>query len=152
MMNKTIVLILSGLLIGVAVTSWADPPSGQMSAADGHVDELKLPHGVIGVMIQVAADHIGEPAALYVMKVHKDGPAQEAGLRHGDEIVAINGIPVKGKSYEQVVSMIRGEPGTPVKLAVRGIRELTITRVASDKVASEGQPGSRGSQSESSRP
>jgi C-terminal processing protease CtpA/Prc len=138
---------LASLLTTVLVK--ADQPAGQPPYA--HREDVKVAHGVIGVVIQIAADRIGEPAALYVMQVRPDGPAHEAGLKHGDEIVAINGTPVAGKSYEQVVSMIRGEAGTPVKLEVKGTRELSIMRVPSDKF-SEGRPGSRGDPSEKTRP
>jgi C-terminal processing protease CtpA/Prc len=140
-MSMKMVLVLTGLfMIPLAAgTSSADQGVGQTPPAYGHGDDLKPPNGVIGVIIQVVADHIGEPAALYVMKVRQDGPAQQAGLRHGDEIVSVNGIPVKGKSYEQVVSMIRGEAGTPVKLEVKGIRELSIMRVDREKLMAERQ-------------
>ena len=52
-----------------------------------------------------------------------------------------------GKTYEQVVKMIRGEAGTIVKLGVKGdaeTREISITRVASDKLP-KGPAGSHGS-------
>ncbi len=141
-----------GMILLMSGTVLADQSTGQIPPAYGHGDDLKLPNGVIGVIIQVAADRIGEPAALYVMKVRQDGPAQQAGLRHGDEIVAVNGIPVRGKSYEQVVSMIRGEAGTPVKLEVKGIRDLSIVRVDGDKLMAEGQSESPGGQSGKNRP
>lgn len=131
------------------VTAKADQPTSQTPY--GHSDDGKPAPGVIGVIIQVAANRIGEPAALYVMSVRQDGPAYAAGLKHGDEIVAVNGTPVAGKSYEQVVSMIRGEAGTPVKLEIKGTRELSIMRVSSGTLT-EGQPGSRGDQSDKTRP
>lgn len=92
---------------------------------------------MIGVSLQIGAERIGDPAVLYVGMVHPEGPAQQAGLRHGDEVVTVDGTAVSGKSYEQVVKMIRGEAGTVVKLGVKGeggSRELSITRVASDKL------------------
>lgn len=135
--------------IFATVMTMADQFTNQMPS--GHGDDAKLAPGVIGVMIQVAANRIGEPAALYVMSIRRDGPAHAAGLKHGDEIVAVNGTPVAGKSYEQVVSMIRGDAGTPVKLEIKGTRELSIMRVSSDKFT-EGQSGSRGDQSEKARP
>lgn len=107
---------------------------------------------MIGVVIEVDAERIGEPAALYVVKVHPDGPAASAGVRHGDEIMAVNGIPVKGRSYEQVVSMIRGEAGTPVKLEIKGTRELAVTRIAAEKVKGGGHQGLRDGQCEQSLP
>ncbi|HEY1025786.1 MAG TPA: S41 family peptidase, partial [Sphingobacteriaceae bacterium] len=43
-------------------------------------------------------------------------PAQKADVRAGDEIVSINGIPMKGKEGDQVSQMLKGPKGTPVKL------------------------------------
>jgi C-terminal processing protease CtpA/Prc len=61
-------------------------------------------------------------------------------------VVTVNGAAVTGKTYEQVVKMVRGEAGTAVKLGVKGeggLRELAITRVASDKLY-KGEMGSHG--------
>jgi C-terminal processing protease CtpA/Prc len=52
----------------------------------------------------------------------------------------VNGTAVTGKTYEQVVMMVRGEAGTSVKLGVKsegGIRELSIARVASETLYKE---------------
>jgi C-terminal processing protease CtpA/Prc len=146
------VLFVAAMVTGLLFTgaAWAaDPPMSQAPYA--HADEAKLPGGVIGVFLQVGAERIGDPAELYVGMVHPEGPAQQAGLRHGDEIVTVDGIAVSGKTYEQVVKMIRGEAGTVVKLGVKGedgVRELAIKRVASDKLpkgpsGSHGGPGKR---------
>ena len=134
--------VLTGLLMmGGAM---ADPPTSQTPY--GHGDDTKLPHGVIGISLQVGAERIGDPAILYVGMVHPEGPAHQAGLGHGDEVVSVDGTPVKGKRYEEVVAMIRGEAGTAVKVGVKGengLRELSITRVAGDKL-SRGPSGSHG--------
>ncbi|HEY0670062.1 MAG TPA: S41 family peptidase, partial [Sphingobacteriaceae bacterium] len=45
-------------------------------------------------------------------------PAQKVDLRAGDEILEINGTPVKGKESEQVSQMLKGPKGTPVKLLI----------------------------------
>jgi C-terminal processing protease CtpA/Prc len=135
--------MVTGLLLNGAVWA-ADQPMSQAPYAHG--DEVKLPGGVIGVSLQVGAERIGDPSVLYVGMVHPEGPAQQAGLRHGDEIVTVDGTAVSGKTYEQVVKMIRGEAGTVVKLGVRGdggVRELAITRVAGDKLP-KGPAGSHG--------
>mgnify|MGYP003352746887 CR=1 FL=1 len=50
---------------------------------------------------------------------------------------SVDGTTVSGKSYEQVVKMIRGEAGTVVKVGVKdekGLHELSVERVASDKL------------------
>ena len=135
---KSIHIIATGVMMGLlwaGAAAAADQPVNEAPYAHG--DEAKLPNGVIGVSLQVGAERIGDPAVLYVGMVRPEGPAQQAGLRHGDEIMSVDGIAVTGKSYEQVVKMIRGEAGTIVKLGVKGeadTREISITRVASDKL------------------
>ncbi|WP_407430010.1 S41 family peptidase [Arcticibacter sp.] len=45
-------------------------------------------------------------------------PAQKSDLRAGDEITAINDLPLKGKPYESVSAMLKGPKGTSLKLTV----------------------------------
>lgn len=141
------ILVASGMMMGLLLTgsAMADPHMNQ--AYYGDKGDAKLPHGVIGISLQVGAERIGDPAILYVGMVHPEGPAHQAGLGHGDEVVSVDGTPVKGKRYEDVVGMIRGEPGTAVKVGVKGengLRELSITRVAGEKLP-KGPTGSHGS-------
>jgi C-terminal processing protease CtpA/Prc len=140
--------IATGVMMGLLLTGAAGAADQPVSEAPyAHGDEAKLPNGVIGLSLQVGAERIGDAAVLYVGMVRPEGPAQQAGLRHGDEITTVDGATVKGKSYEQVVKMIRGEAGTIVKLGVKGdadTREISITRVASDTLP-KGPAGSHGS-------
>jgi predicted metalloprotease with PDZ domain len=111
-----------------------------------HGDDANLPNGVIGVSLRVGAERIGDPASLYVAHVHPEGPAQQAGVKHGEEVVTVNGAALTGKTYEQVMKMVRGEAGTAVKLGVKGdggVREIAITRIASEKLF-KGEMGSHG--------
>ena len=146
-MKITSIHIAAGVMMGLLLTGAAvaaDQPMSQTPYVHG--DEAKLPNGVIGLSLQVGAERIGDPAVLYVGMVRPEGPAQQAGLRHGDEIMSVDGTAVTGKSYEQVVKIIRGEAGTIVKLGVKGdagTREISITRVASDTL-SKGPAGSPG--------
>jgi S1-C subfamily serine protease len=97
-----------------------------------------LPQGVIGISLHVSAERIGDPAALYVGHIHPDGPAGKAGLRHGEEIIGVDGVPVRGKTYPEVVKMIRGNIGSSVTLAVKGTdgdRIVTLKRVAEEDFA-----------------
>ncbi len=54
-----------------------------------------------------------------------DTPAQRAGVKSGDLIVRINGKPVKGMGLDGAVKLMRGKPGSKIK--------LTIAREGTDK-------------------
>ena len=141
----TVVLCqISGTTSEVRAAEEQDKPGSQ--AQRPHGDDADLPNGVIGVSLHVWAERIGDPASLYVNHVHPEGPAQQAGLKHGDEVVTVNGATVSGKTYEQVIKMVRGEAGTAVKLGVKGegdVREVAITRMAVGKLY-KGEMGSHG--------
>jgi carboxyl-terminal processing protease len=61
-----------------------------------------------------------------------DTPAQKAGLEAGDLIVAIDKKPVMGMTLTEAVDLLRGKPGTKVRLHVKregkDVFEKTITR------------------------
>jgi hypothetical protein len=64
-MNVTGIHIAAGVMMGLLLTgaAWAaDQPMTQTPYAHGHED--KLPNGMIGVSLQVGAEHIGDPAVL----------------------------------------------------------------------------------------
>ena len=138
--------VAAGLIMDILITGSVTACQHTGEARYAHGDDTRLPHGVIGISLQVGAERIGDPAILYVGMVHPEGPAHKAGIRQGDEVVSVDGTTVRGKSYEQVVKMIRGEAGTDVKVGVKGengLRELSITRVAGDKL-SRGPSGLHG--------
>ena len=62
-----------------------------------------------------------------------DTPAQRAGIQAGDLIIRLDDTPVKGMTLNDAVKVMRGEPGTDIKLTI--VREgldkplqVTITR------------------------
>lgn len=62
-----------------------------------------------------------------------ESPAEKAGLKAGDKILAIQGVETVGMSIEKAVSKIRGPAGTSVTLTIArdgldGIQEITIQR------------------------
>jgi C-terminal processing protease CtpA/Prc len=135
---------LPGSASQVLAVEGQDKPESQIQRSQG--DEANLPSGVIGVSLRVGAERIGDPASLYVAHVHPEGPAQQAGLKRGDEVLTVNGAAVTGKTYEQVIKMVRGEAGTAVKLGLKGeegVREIAITRIAGEKLY-KGEMGPHG--------
>ncbi|HAN48080.1 MAG: PDZ domain-containing protein [Nitrospira sp.] len=131
----------------VTVTAWASEGQEKAGApAPTFGLEATIPDGVIGVSLHVGAERVGDTAVLYVAHVLPDGPAEKAGLKPGDELTTVDGVAVTGKTYEQVALMVRGEPGSVVKLGVKsegGPREVSVTRV-SGQTLYKGQMGSHG--------
>ena len=82
----------------------------------------------IGVRIDVAED--GLPL---IIGVFDGSPAEGAGLKEGDEIVSVDGKPTAGHEIDEIVTWVRGESGSTVKVTVRSgasgpTREVSMVR------------------------
>ena len=84
-------------------------------------------YGGIGATIRIKGDYvcIGEP--------YEGFPAQRGGLRAGDLIVALDGQSMKGKKTDELSRLLKGKPGTTLKLLIRrqgqeADMELVLTR------------------------
>lgn len=64
-------------------------------------------------------------------QIYEGYPADKAGLKAGDTILRVDGKDVVGMTLQEVVSMIKGEKGTEVKITVNRKEEgeLTVTAV-----------------------
>jgi len=79
---------------------------------DYRMKYVSTQYGGIGTSIQ------NRNGRFYVADTFEGFPAQKADIRAGDELIAINGLSLKGKPYEQVSTMLKGPKNTPVKLTV----------------------------------
>ncbi|MEL6547507.1 MAG: PDZ domain-containing protein, partial [Myxococcota bacterium] len=68
---------------------------------------------------------------LMVASVAEQGGAQEAGLRPGDRVVAVQGQPVSEIGYQRALRRLKGPEGTAVEVEVRpvGSKATEILRV-----------------------
>ncbi|HEV2440044.1 MAG TPA: S41 family peptidase [bacterium] len=86
----------------------------------------------IGVIITGAAD-AASVRWVFVENVFPGSPAEGAGLKRFDKIVAVGGTSLRGATVQQASSLIRGPAGTPVVLTIERAgqpAEVTITRGA----------------------
>ncbi|KAL5577142.1 hypothetical protein UlMin_018841 [Ulmus minor] len=72
----------------------------------------------IGINIKEVPDENGG-VKLKVLGVVLDGPAHSAGVRQDDEVLAVNGMDVTGKSAFEVLSLLQGPNETFVTLKVK---------------------------------
>lgn len=93
-------------------------------------------YGGVGSLIRKKGDYV------IFAQPYKDSPADKAGLRIGDKIVAIDGEDARGFTTEEVSKRMKGAPGTTFRLTVErligGEREtLTLSR---ERIAIPGVP------------
>lgn len=80
---------------------------------------------------------------LVIVRTLRDSPAREAGLQADDEVLAVDGEPVIGRTLDDVVLRVRGERGTKVTLTIRrgggAPFDVTVTRdvIKAEDVTSE---------------
>ena len=108
-----------------------DSGGGMMGSAAPEQEAAKE-RGIVGIVIDLSVDAVGAPARLIVRSVAPYSPAYYAGIKGGDQIVAVDGQPVEAKGLSDVATAIGGEAGTPVKLSTSRqgqSREVSLTRV-----------------------
>lgn len=93
--------------VGDPYTVFMDPVISK-----GFQDDLAGTFEGIGAEIGIKND------VLTIVAPLPDMPAEKAGLKAGDKVLAINGDSTLGISIDEAVNKIRGEKGTPVTLTV----------------------------------
>lgn len=73
---------------------------------------------------------------------YKGSPADKAGIRPGDRIVAIDGRSTKGFTTQQVSTLLKGDPGKSVKLTIAKFpsREEVELKLTRERIAIPGIP------------
>ena len=66
----------------------------------------------LGMVVSKRAD------VLYVVSTQHDGPAEAAGVRAGDYLVALDDASIEEKSILEVESLLRGAPDSTIKLTI----------------------------------
>lgn len=84
-------------------------------------------YGGIGALIQKQGSQI------VITEPYENFPAQKEGLMAGDIILKVNGKSIEGKNSSEISDLLKGQPGTEIKLEIqRGvdgkIMNFTLTR------------------------
>jgi len=108
-----------------------DPYTNFISEAD--IEEYEFmttgKYGGIGANMQRKGDDI------FVADVYENSPAHIAGLHPGDMVEAIDGQSLKGKSVDDLGALLKGSPGTQLKMKVKD----AYTQVTSEKLITRGE-------------
>jgi carboxyl-terminal processing protease len=108
------------------IRSLHDPYSTYLSPKE--FKGFNRPASFAGIGVSVDA----KPAGLEVVRVFDSTPAQRAGLKVGDLILAVDGRSLHKLAPARSVALIKGPPGTDVRLSVKAPgsapRTVTVTR------------------------
>ena len=116
--------------IGIdAMVSSLDPYTNYIS--ESQIESYRLAnegkYQGMGAIIDKVGDYIT------ILEAYEDGPALNAGLKVGDQIIEVNGFKTKGKSTEEMNAIAKGVAGTKMNLKIRrpGVAEdmdIELTR------------------------
>ena len=132
--------LVDGAVRGMIEYGLGDPYSGYLPEEqyDRALDDLSGEFSGIGAEVGMrnlddpdnleACTVVTSTCAIVIVAPLDGSPAEQAGLRPGDRILAVDGTSTMGETVNSLVFVIRGEAGTDVTLTVgRDDEELDIT-------------------------
>ena len=135
--------LVDGAVRGMIEYGLEDPYSGYLTPDQygTALDDLSGSFSGIGAEVGIenladasdvaACTVVTETCAMVIVAPLANSPAEAAGLRPGDQILAVDGTPTLGETISSLVYQVRGESGTDVTLTIRRDdeeRDVTITR------------------------
>jgi carboxyl-terminal processing protease len=153
--------LAEGAIRGMFQFGVKDPYSAYMPPADYQRALGDLSGKFSGIGAEMAVKNLADPGNLEACTEFSDNcvfvvvapiagtPAEKAGLKAGDLVLAVDGKSVKGSTIEEEIAKVRGEAGTKVTLTIkRGDKQLDLaitrseitiqeveTRMLSDRIA-----------------
>ncbi|MDQ1090143.1 S41 family peptidase [Siphonobacter sp. SORGH_AS_1065] len=93
-----------------------DPHSQYMSRKEAEAMNQAMSGNYAGIGIQ----YLMQNDSLFITQIVPEGPAEKAGLRAGDRIIAIDGQQLAGNGLSNldIMKKIRGEKGQPISLTL----------------------------------
>ncbi len=124
--------MLNGTLKGM-VSALGDPYSVYYTEDEYKEYKAKSEADLAG--IGISAGPYQNSGQLKIERVYSGGPAESAGLKENDVIVAVDGVALAGLDYESAFNMLRGPNGSSLTLTVVSggqSQDLPITRATFD--------------------
>jgi len=117
--NKLMIGMKEGL-----VSAAGDPYTTYFDATQAKEFNNQLNGTITGIGAQLG----DQQGAIIVIAPIAGSPADKAGIRAQDIIIKINDTSTSGMTIDQAISLIRGNPGTTVKLAIlRGTQNIDFS-------------------------
>ncbi|RHG10721.1 S41 family peptidase [Megamonas funiformis] len=121
------VKLIDGAIDGM-VKSLNDPHSNYLSPKmyKTLIEQTEGSFAGIGVVMGMDNEQ-----KIHIVGIMENSPGQKAGLQEGDEILAVDGVPVTQMAFDEVAAHVRGQAGTDVVLTImrdNANQDITITR------------------------
>lgn len=91
----------------------------------GYKEKYEGQYGGLGAYVAKNSD----TGDIVIVNPFADSPAEKAGIKPGDILIAIGDESVEGKELDYAVSLMKGEPGTSITLKIRRDNEEFDTEV-----------------------
>ena len=121
------VKLIDGAIDGM-VKSLNDPHSNYLSPKMYKTLMEQTEGSFAGIGVVMGMDN---EQKIHIVGIMENSPGQKAGLQEGDEILAVDGVPVTQMAFDEVAAHVRGQAGTDVVLTImrdNTNQDITITR------------------------
>lgn len=121
------VKLIDGAIDGM-VKSLNDPHSNYLSPKMYKTLMEQTEGSFAGIGVVMGMDN---EQKIHIVGIVENSPGQKAGLQEGDEILAVDGVPVTQMAFDEVAAHVRGQAGTDVVLTImrdNANQDITITR------------------------
>lgn len=121
------VKLIDGAIDGM-VKSLNDPHSNYLSPKMYKTLMEQTEGSFTGIGVVMGMDN---EQKIHIVGIMENSPGQKAGLQEGDEILAVDGVPVTQMAFDEVAAHVRGQAGTDVVLTImrdNANQDITITR------------------------
>lgn len=91
--------------------------------------------GGLGIEVPAGPEKVSKNSPFVIVSVYEGGTGYQAGLKEGDIIISVDGVPVEGLQNDYVVTnLLRGKVGSVVTLEIQRGDNLMLFRVMRGKI------------------